>query len=248
MIPGAIAVAWGLAIYAEFSGSATFLHHDRLIEHGPTLGIALALFACAWAVMIGAMMLPSSFPLLRMFAIVSANQPKPGAAFGAFVGGYAVVWCAFGIAAFFGDVVLHRVVDATPWIAAHPWFIAGGVLAIAGAFQFTPLKDECLRACRLPANFLVHHYRRGARAAFTLGYRHGLFCVGCCWALMLVAFAAGFASLWWMMALTALMTFEKTARGGLRAVPVAGTVLLLWAALVFLHPQWLPDVFAGAVR
>lgn len=244
-IPAAILLAWVVAAYAQFSGSATLLHHDTLIERGPPIAIALLLFTVAWAVMIGAMMLPSTLPLLRSFAIVSSNQPDRRFAIAAFVFGYAVVWFAFGFAAFAGDVIVHRIVDATPWLLLHPWVVAGGVLAIAGIFQFTPLKDQCLRACRLPGMFLMHHYRRGTRAAFELGYRHGLFCVGCCWALMLVAFAAGFASLWWMAALTALMTYEKTARRGHHAVPVAGAVFLVWSALVLLHPAWLPPAFAG---
>jgi predicted metal-binding membrane protein len=244
-IPLAIAVAWCIAIFAQLSGSAPFLHHDALIERGPPLGVAVALFAGAWAVMIGAMMFPSSLPLLRLFAVASASQPRPGIALFAFVLGYATVWGAFGIAAFAADVALHRSVDALPWLLARPWMIAGSVLAVAGLFQFTPLKDQCLRVCRLPANFLLRHYRRGTHAAFQLGYRHGLFCTGCCWALMLIAFAAGFASLWWMAALTALMVYERVGRGGLRAVPIAGVTLLAWSALVFLHPAWLPPAFAG---
>lgn len=245
VIPAAICVAWAIAAYAQFSGQAALLHHDTLIERGPPIGIALFLFAFAWSIMIGAMMLPSSLPLFSLFAVAAAKQPKPRLALSALILGYAVIWFAFGFAAFTGDIVVHRVVDATPWLLAHTWIVAGGVLALAGIFQFTPLKDQCLRACRLPGMFLMHHYRRGTRAAFELGYRHGLFCVGCCWALMLVAFAAGFASLWWMAALTALMTYEKTAPRGLRAVPVAGTVLLVWSLLVLLHPGWLPPAFAG---
>lgn len=244
-VPAAIALAWCIAALAQFSGSAAFLHHDALIERGPPLGAALALFILAWLVMVAAMMLPSSLPLMRMFAVVSSAQPQPARALGAFLGGYVVVWCAFGIVAFGADVVLHRVVDRIGWLNAHPWFVAGAVLAMAGAFQFTPLKDACLRACRLPANFLLRHYRRGARAAFDLGYRHGLFCLGCCWALMLITFAAGFANLWWMAALAALMTFEKTARRGRAAVPVAGALLLIWSVLVFAHPAWLPWALSG---
>ncbi len=248
IIPAAIVFAWALAAYAQFSGSATLLHHDTLIERGPGIGVALVLFAFAWSIMIAAMMLPSSVPLLQLFISVSANQSKPRLALVTFLLGYLLVWFAFGFAAFGGDVVLHRTVDATPWLSRHQWLIAGAVLAMAGVFQFTPLKNQCLRACRLPGMFLMHHYRRGTRAAFDLGYRHGLFCVGCCWALMLVAFAAGFASLWWMVALTALMTYEKTAPRGLRAVPVAGAVFLVWSALVFTHPGWLPPAFAGTER
>lgn len=195
--------------------------------------------------MIAAMMLPSSLPFMRMFAAASANQPRHGLMLLLFLGGYVAVWSAFGVSAFGGDIALHRLVDRLPWLAAHAWLISGAILVAAGAFQFTKLKDACLRACRLPSNFLMRHYRRGAGAAFSIGYRHGLFCVGCCWALMLVTFAAGFANLWWMAALTALMVFEKTAYRGRAAVPIAGAVLVVWGVLVLAHPPWLPPSLSG---
>jgi predicted metal-binding membrane protein len=119
------------------------------------------------------------------------------------------------------------------------------VLALAGAFQFSSLKDACLRQCRHPGAYLLRHYRRGVREAFELGRGHGLFCVGCCWALMLVMFAAGVANLWWMAALTAVMVYEKTGSGGRRAVPTTGLALLLFATLVLAHPGWLPNVLGG---
>ena len=237
-IPIAIILAWGVAIVAQATGTARFLHHDALIEGGWPWWAALIAFVAAWQAMIVAMMLPSSLPLVRLFATVSANQPRPAATMAAFLGGYAVVWTAFGIAGFIGDVGLHRFVDATPWLEARPWLIAGGVLVLAGVFQFTPLKDACLSKCRLPGPFLMQRYRRGVSGAFALGRGHGLFCVGCCWALMLVTFAAGFANLWWMAALTAVMVYEKTGRYGRRLVPVIGVALVVVGALTALHPGW----------
>ena len=106
------------------------------------------------------------------------------------------------------------------------------MLALAGAFQFTPLKDACLDKCRHPAQFLIRFYERGAGGGFRFGARHGAFCVGCCWALMLVMFAAGVASLVWMALLTALMVHEKTRPAGARAVPVTGVALLAAASVV----------------
>jgi predicted metal-binding membrane protein len=240
VIPAAIAAAWLIAIVAQLTGTGHLLHHDTLIEGGLPLWVGVLAFIVAWQAMIVAMMLPSSLPLVRLFAVASANQPDGAAAMRAFLAGYAVIWTGFGIAAFFGDVVLHHVVDATPWLDARPWLIGGSVLALAGAFQFSSLKERCLQKCRLPANFLMTRYRRGTAAAFALGREHGLFCVGCCWALMLVTFAAGFANLWWMAALTALMTYEKTGRFGGRVVRVAGVVLLIGGALLIVHPAWIP--------
>jgi predicted metal-binding membrane protein len=155
----------------------------------------------------------------------------------AFLGGYAVAWSAFGALAFAGDAAVHAGVHASPWIEGHQWAIAPSVLMLAGAFQFSSLKDACLKACRHPASFLQRHYRRGPSGGFNLGLRHGAFCVGCCWALMLVMFAAGAASLIWMAALTVLMVHEKSQPSGARTVPLTGVVLLaigstllLWAA------------------
>jgi predicted metal-binding membrane protein len=241
----AIGAAWALAIAAQASGAAGALHHDALIEGELAFGVALAVFLLAWQAMIAAMMLPSSLPLVGLFARTSARQERPRAAMAAFLGGYALIWTMFAWAAFLGDSVLHDVVHRTPWLAAHPWTIAGGVLLAAGAFQFTALKDRCLRQCRNPGAFLLTRYRRGTASAFRLGRDHGVHCLGCCWALMLVMFAVGMASLWWMALLTALMVLEKTAPQGARTVPVTGLVLLAWGGLVLAHPAWLPDALAG---
>jgi predicted metal-binding membrane protein len=208
-VVAAIAVAWGLGVAAFAIGGDHALNHDTLIEHGPPLWAAALIFAVAWQAMVVAMMLPSSLPLIRLFSVTARRQARPGRVMAAFLGGYLTLWSGFGIAAFFGDVAIHRTVDATPWLAARPWLIGGGALLLAGAFQFSGLKDRCLAKCRHPAPYLLAHYQRGAGGAFRLGLGHGLFCLGCCWALMLVMFGAGVAVLWWMAALTALMVYEK---------------------------------------
>jgi predicted metal-binding membrane protein len=245
-VAAAIAGAWALALAAQAVGGGGRLHHDALIEGPLPYWAAVALFAAAWQMMIAAMMLPSSLPLIRLFAVASSGQPRPRGAMGAFLGGYGLVWTAFGAVAFADDTVLHALVDRTPWLHERPWLIAGGVLLTAGAFQFTGLKDRCLHRCRHPGAFLLRHYRRGPGAAFRLGERHGMFCLGCCWALMLM-FAAGVASLWWMAALTALMVYEKSAPRGRQSVPVTGALLVAWGGLVLAHPAWLPAALAGAI-
>jgi predicted metal-binding membrane protein len=195
-------------------------------------------FLAAWQVMVAAMMLPSSLPLVRMFAAASAGAPGGAAAMTAFLGGYALVWTGFGALAFIGDLALHAAVDASSFLADHEWTIGGSVLALAGLFQFTPLKDACLDKCRHPASFMVRHYRRGTRGGFELGARHGVFCVGCCWALMLVMFAVGATNLILMALLTALMVHEKTRPAGRRAVPVTGVTLLAVASVVLAYSAY----------
>ena len=237
-VPGpilaAVAAAWGAAVAVEASGIAGSLHHDSLLQGGSGFGPALLLFLVGWQVMVAAMMLPSSLPLVRMFAAASVGAPDRRTALAAFLGAYALVWSAFGLLAFTGDAALHAAVAASPWLERHDWAVAPSVLLLAGAFQFTALKDACLRACRHPASFMHRHYRRGVGGGFRLGLRHAAFGVGCCWALMLVMFAVGTASLIWMAVLTALMVHEKTRPSGARTVPLTGAVLLALGSTLML--------------
>jgi predicted metal-binding membrane protein len=207
--------------------------------------LAFALFLIAWQTMIVAMMLPSSLPLVRLFNVASARAPARGRALLAFLSGYALVWTAFGGVAFAGDALVHRLIADNAGLRAHTRMIVAGLVALAGAVQFTPLKDRCLTECRHPGAFLMRHYRRGTNGGFTLGRRHGLFCLGCCWALMLVMFVAGVANLICMGALTVLMVYEKTATRGAKAVPTAGIALLALAAVILVHPHWLPAALGG---
>ena len=238
-----IAAAWTLAVVAQAVGRAGELHHGQLINRSISPWIGLILFLVAWQVMIAAMMLPSSLPFIRLFNRTAASQPHANIVRGVFLAGYAFVWTAFGALAFGGDVVVHYGVDHWEWLGTRTWLIGGSVLVLAGAFQFTDLKQRCLSECRHPGAFLLNRYRRGAGEAFRIGREHGLFCLGCCWALMLVAFAVGVANLAWMAALTLLMVFEKTGRSGERGVVPIGLGLVALAVLVLLHPGWMPTLF-----
>jgi predicted metal-binding membrane protein len=234
-LTAAIAAAWAVAVLAEATGAASLLHHDGLIEDGPAVWLALPAFLFAWQVMVAAMMLPSSLPLIRFFTRAAARQPRPRAVTAAFLGGYAVVWGAFGALALAFDVGVHAAVDASPWLQGHEWVLGAGVLAVAGAFQFSSLKYACLDKCRHPAQFMFRFYERGLGGGFRLGARHGLFCLGCCWALMLVMFSVGVASLVAMAALTALMVYEKTQPRGRQVVPAAGATLVATALMIAVY-------------
>jgi predicted metal-binding membrane protein len=145
-----VAGAWLLAAAAELTGRGSLFNHETLIHAGLPAG-RLALFLVAWQFMIAAMMLPSALPLIRLFDRASASQPRARAARVAFVASYVLVWTAFGAGAFLFDTVVHATVDASPWLLAHAYLIAGGTLIVAGLFQFSPLKEACLRQCRNPA-------------------------------------------------------------------------------------------------
>ena len=160
-VPVAIALAWAAAVAAHASGVADRFQHDALLAHGG-LGLAgVGGYALVWCVMVGAMMLPSAVPLLRLFAGVSGRQARPGRLLACFASGYLAVWAVFGWAALAFDDVVHRMTHALPWLAARPWLVGAATLGLAGAFQFSSLKDRCLTACRHPAAYLLRHYRRG---------------------------------------------------------------------------------------
>lgn len=234
-VPVMIVGAWLIVLVAQVTGTAAVLHHHALIEGGPSLWVAIPLFLVAWQVMIAAMMLPASLPAIRVAEAAMGMVARPRRAGAAFLGAFAVIWIVFGLFAFMADVVLHHIVDATPWLAERPWLIEAGVLALAGAYQLAPLKRRSLAACRHPGA-LAPIDRLPQQGAARLGLRHGLACLGSSWALMLVMFAAGFANLWWMVVLTALMVYETTGRRSNRAATAAGIVLLMAALTALSGP------------
>lgn len=230
-----IAGAWLAIVVAQATGGAAALHHHALIEGDRPPSLAIVSFLVAWQVMVVAMMWPASLPAVHAFRGQWPGLPRPRLAVAIFLGASAIVWTGFGLAAFIGDMALHHLVDTTPWLGARPWLIEAGVLAAAGAYQFTPLKQRYLAACRRPKE----QVRSGGGAgpiALRLGLRHAFECLGSSWALMLVMFAAGFASLWSMAVLTVLMVYEATGRQGQRAATAAGIALLLAAVTALWGP------------
>jgi predicted metal-binding membrane protein len=243
----AIVGSWIAIAAAELSGHGSILHHDAIV-HSPRPVLAVVTFLVAWQAMIGAMMLPSTVPMLSLFRVAADTQERPRLSTATFVAGYLAVWTAFGAAALTFDLGVHRTVDHNAWLTAHTWLVAAATLLVAGTFQFTPLRERCLRVCRHPVAYLMHHYRPGLRGAFALGVGHGRFCLGCCWAIMLLMFGVGLTNLVWMGALTAVMVYEKVGRRGETVARSAGIVLVGWGLLVALQPAWLPHALAGAAR
>ena len=242
MLSCVIAIAWIVCAWVELSGNAAALHHHALYESQRPYWIAAVLVLAAWQLMTAAMMLPSSLGFIRMYAIAASNAPGFALALALFLAGYFGVWTAFALAAFAGDMQLHRFVDASPWLAAHIGVIPAFVLALAAVYQFTPLKDACLRVCRHPGLYLARHYRRGAINGLRLGFGHAFYCVGCCWALMLVMFAAGVAHLAWMGALALVMLIEKGVRGGDRIVVPVGLAFAALALIALARPGTIPGL------
>ncbi|HJR58310.1 MAG TPA: DUF2182 domain-containing protein [Vicinamibacterales bacterium] len=192
----------------------------------------LVLLWAMWAVMMTAMMLPSAAPLVLLYAGALRARGEAGAgrqlyAMGA---GYVLVWALFSV----GATVLQRVLSSAlvlnPMMETATPAAGAAVLAIAGLYQLTPLKSACLRVCRSPLSYLLQRWRSGASGAFRLGVHHGVYCVGCCWALMLLLFAGGVMNLAVIVALTVWVIVEKFAPFGEQTARVSGVALLALAA------------------
>lgn len=186
-----------------------------------------------WAVMMGAMMLPSAIPMLTIHRRVAARRdPDTRNGHRWFMGAYLLTWTLFSFAAAFlqwgfqSADVLSRMLKIE-----HSW-VAGGILIAAGAFQFTPIKAACLHKCRTPMGFLLTDWRPGRVGAFQMGLRHGKYCLGCCWALMIVLFVGGVMSLTTIAALASIVLLEKLTPRGEALSKLAGMLLIAWGLLL----------------
>lgn len=230
-------VAW-LAMWAWGTGPwAEYLSHDQVLAGDEVaLPVAVGLFGVGWVLMSAAMMLPSVHTLLLTFLGVIRARPDRGRLQAALLGGYLAVWTAVGALALAADWVLHRTVDASGLDPRNQWVISAGALALAGAYQLSPLKNRCLDACRSPLTFVLTHWRGRAPVAdaFRLGLAHGKFCVGCCAALMGVLFALGMGNLGWMFLAAAAMTVEKIVSWGRLITAPIGLALLSAAGMLTL--------------
>ena len=212
---------WGQSPYGRL------LSHEGVDSAGGGALLALT-FIGGWTLMIVAMMLPSSLPLVLMFGVLTCQRQDRFQLLALLLLGYLCTWATFGAAIHAGDLGLHAAVRQIDWLSSHAWVIGAATLVAAGAYQFSSLKYRCLEKCRSPLSFITEHWRgRGERRhAFGLGVHHGLFCVGCCWLLMLLMFAVGVGSLGWMLSLGAVMALEKNVRWGKRISAPLGVVLI----------------------
>ena len=194
----------------------------------------LLLIFLMWAVMMVGMMLPSALPTILLFRRVIHSDPKvsaPVTRMFVFASGYVAAWTLFSAAATLLQWALAEAALLSPMmVSASPW-LGGAILLVAGVYQWTPLKNACIAHCRSPLAFFMQNWRPGVPGAFRLGLRHGFYCVGCCWALMLLLFVGGVMSLLWIAAITAFVLLEKLAPYGVRGGRLSGFALVaagLW--------------------
>jgi predicted metal-binding membrane protein len=206
-----------IALLVVLAAVGWALTDDRMqgMDAGPGTDLGgLGWFVGVWVVMMAAMMFPSIWPMVLMYARIqegrreSSDAPATGAT-AIFVAGYLVSWAAAGVLGYsIFELVRSLDIGFLAWDEGGP-YVAGAVIAGAAAYQLTPLKDVCLRHCRNPLFFLMHHWRSGRTGALRMGIEHGAFCVGCCWMLMAALFALGVMSIGWMAFIAALIASEK---------------------------------------
>jgi predicted metal-binding membrane protein len=179
-------------------------------------------YLAAWTVMMAAMMVPSALPMFGIYAGTSKSR----AAIAAFALTYFVVWAATGIPAYLMGIFIGQIAIANAAVAASLPYSLAVTVALAGLYQFSPLKYRCLHVCRTPLAFLLGHWRSGRFAGLRLGFAHAMYCVGCCAGLMVVLVAAGAMSLPWVLAISVLIFVEKILPFGVRAAQISGVALI----------------------
>jgi predicted metal-binding membrane protein len=231
------AAAWGAVIRSSLRGDDMMM----TMPMPATVADGFA-FVVSWGVMMTAMMLPSAVPMISLYGATqrgSDGARAKGVPVAGFTAVYLVLWAASGIPVYLAHTVLMT-------LPGSPFAYAVAVILLAaGVFQLSPLKQVCLRACRSPLAFLLGHWRAGRRGSLALGWSHAIYCLGCCWALMLVLVAAGAMGLRWVLLITAVVAAEKLLPGGEWIARAAGVALLLLGLTVALRPEFVTVLRGG---
>jgi predicted metal-binding membrane protein len=234
LIAGAL-VAWLVTVWRM-----------RGMDAGPGTDLgAVGWYVGIWVTMMAAMMLPSVAPMVLVFARSTSQRAERGHAYvptWIFLAGYLAAWTAYGLLAY----GVFRLITAAgsgwlAWDRAGP-YVAGGAIVAAGVYQLTPLKEICLRHCRSPFHLMLHGWRSGRLGALRMGVEHGLFCVGCCWGLMVILFAVGVMSLFWMGVVAAVIFAEKILPYGMRLSKVFAVAFVVLGIWLLVAPSSVPGI------
>jgi predicted metal-binding membrane protein len=228
-----VIVACAVVVIGLASAYLLRLRSEMSIEttmdmHMPWSSADVLLAGVMWSVMMIGMMAGSATPVVMLYAGAEHARPRRSRfALAGFVLGYFVVWGGFSVCAALAQWGLHESLALSTSMVTSSPRVGGAILLIAGAYQLTSLKAACLAHCQSPLGFLMAHWRDGSLGAFRMGARHGLYCLGCCWALMLVLFVVGVMNLAWIAALAAFVFVEKLGIAPRAVSRAAGVVLIV---------------------
>jgi predicted metal-binding membrane protein len=246
------AIAWAYLVHLNRQMSSHAAEATAMLEMGMRMdapwGPADAFFTFTmWAVMMVGMMSPAAAPVLLLFAATHARRAERGvrATVPMFGLGYIAVWVGFSAVATLAQWALHNAALLSPMMATASPRLAGALLIAAGVYQLTPIKRACLTHCQTPLGFLMSHWRDGAAGAFQMGLRHGIYCLGCCWALMLVLFAVGVMNLVWVAVLTGFILLEKMGESSARVAGAGGILLVALGILFVFNPLPFGSMVSG---
>lgn len=202
--------------------------------YSPTMP-PFSMFVPMWIVMCIGMMLPTAVPMIFAFDTISKRRRAQG--FGnsptyLFILGYVLLWALFGVVCWLvGEGIIALIGGYfTSW--THTLIGVAVIFLIAGVYQLSPLKDACMRGCQHPLAFVLHNWKAGGSGALLMGMKHGMECIGCCWALMVVLFPLGMMNLFWMGLFTLIMFFEKNAKFGTLLSKIVGWLLIVAGAIL----------------
>jgi len=233
------AVSWWQTVGNARGDMAMMVQGVAQVGRSMPFDMSLGLFMTMWLLMMVAMMFPTIAPIVLLHQSVIRKRGEGPAATVAFVGGYLAVWAVIGFIPLALLVWFRHIAHGSTWVLRA----GGGVLLVAGVYQYTRWKLACLKACRSPLSFLMtHNFGSGARGAFKVGVSHGLYCLGCCWALMAVLFVVGLMNLAWMAAIAVVFIAEKNWRRGVGLTYIVGATVSLLGLAVLVHPTLLRTV------
>lgn len=219
---------WGLVLWSAANMSSPLVSLMMPMTSNWAVKEVVAVWLM-WAVMMGAMMLPSAIPMLVIHRRIAARRdPETLHANRWFLLAYLLTWALFSLAATTLQWNFQRADVLSHMLRVQGALVSGGILVAAGIFQLTPLKAICLRKCRTPIGFLLTNWRAGRRGAFQMGLKHGCYCIGCCWSVMMVLFVGGVMSLTTIAVLSGIVALEKLAPRGEQIARLGGGLLVAW--------------------
>ncbi len=231
------AAAWAILIWQSTMS-------DKQVM-GIMAGMDATLFIAIWVVMMIAVMFPTAVPMVLIFARVYADKREHGQPFvptWVFVGSYLFVWTLFGVLAYVVALGAEETGKQSMWLMGNAARLGGGIIALAGLYQLSPLKHSCLSKCRTPMSFILSCWREGYFGSFRMGLEHGLYCLGCCWLLFIILFPLGVMNVAAMAVITLLIFAEKSLSLGQQIAKISAVVLIAYGTLIIFVPGMLPTM------